>query len=632
MSRRRLWLAAALGFVALVYANGLSGPFVRDDHQLIEEEPRVHSLRPLGEYFGVTFWRNPAGPRNAAYYRPLTTLSFAIDYRIWDGAPAGFHCTNLALHLVCCALVFGLCLRGGAGPLAAALAAALFGSFPRLTEAVTWISGRSDVLAGVGALGALLLYRPEPGRHGARAAAGAVLLGGLLCKEVAAAGALAIAALEVAHARAEGRSLRRTALHLAPIGVALAVYATLRLGLGGTAPFPDVFGWPLRFVLACQAAGTYLLMLLDPLRPRLFIAKLGVIEPVTTTLGVAVFAALGFLVIHVARRGGPPIVAASLALGLAALLPVLHLIPLPVAVLAADRFLFVPVAALCIGVTCAVSRLPASRARAAAILAGTLLPAFGVAAHLRNEVWRDELRLWEVAVEHAPAGSPEPHQELATVLSWRGQPERALESYRQAYRFAAEFARRHPAAGIDRNLRANLALVLSELGRFDEAIPILQQLVREQPRSPRHRLNLGAVYARRLDFAAAAGQLRIALDQYPEFALARRMLRQVERARALWASLPPERPDEPLDVTAARARAFVEVGRLGDADRLWARIVDSEDASPEQLRRAAHYLVRHGRDRAGAARAVARLQRIHGPSEEVRELDRLLAARQPPSD
>jgi tetratricopeptide (TPR) repeat protein len=627
MSRRSLWLAAALGFVALVYANGLSGPFVRDDHQLIEEEPRVHSLRPLGEYFGVAFWRNPAGPRNAAYYRPLTTLSYAIDYQLWDGAPAGFHRTNLALHLVCCALVFGLCRRGGAGPLAAALAAALFGSLPRLTESVTWISGRSDVLAGIGALGALLLYRPEPGRHAARAAAGLVLFAGLLCKEVAAAGALAIAALEVAHGRLDGRPVRRTALHLLPIGVALAVYSTLRLGLGGAAPFPDAFGWPLRFVLACQAIGTYFLMLLDPLRPRLFIAKLGVIEPLVVTLGVVVFAGLAFLVVHVARRRSPPFVAASLALGLAALLPVLHLIPLPLAVLAADRFLFLPAAALCIGLTCAASGLPAPRARVAAALAIALLPAFGVATHVRNEVWDDELRLWEVAVEHAPPGSPEPHRELATVLSWRGQPERALESYRRAYRLAAEFARLHPAAGIDRNLRGNLALVLSELGRFDEAIPILEQLVREQPRSPRHRLNLGAVYARALRFDAAATQFRVALEQYPEFDLARRMLRQVESARALWEPLPPERPDEAIDVTAARARAFVEVGRLGDADRLWARVVDSENASSEQLRRAARYLVRHGRDRDAARRAVARLQDVHGASDEVRELDRLLASR-----
>ena len=107
-------LLAALGFVALLYSNAFAAPFVWDDHHLIEADPSVRELRPLPEYFGRSYWSDQLPPRPLSYYRPLITLSYALDHRLWDGRPAGFHLTNVTLHLLVCALLFALCRRAGA--------------------------------------------------------------------------------------------------------------------------------------------------------------------------------------------------------------------------------------------------------------------------------------------------------------------------------------------------------------------------------------------------------------------------------------------------------------------------------------------------------------------------------------
>ena len=227
--RSGLLLALVLAVVAGAYGSVLSSGFVWDDHLLIDEQPFTQEIRPLSTYLGRRFWSDPTNPDSRSFYRPLVSLSYAVEWQLWNGSPLGFHVTNLLLHLGCCGLVFLLARRAGAAPAAAALCAALFGTLPRLTESVAWISGRVDVMAVLGTLGAVWLHRPDRDAARRRAAAGAVLFVGLLCKEVAAAGAVAIVAIELAARRRDSIPWRATAGHLVPSLLAVAVYGVLRL-------------------------------------------------------------------------------------------------------------------------------------------------------------------------------------------------------------------------------------------------------------------------------------------------------------------------------------------------------------------------------------------------------------------
>jgi tetratricopeptide (TPR) repeat protein len=628
-TRTALALALALACAALAHAPALDVGFVRDDHLLVEANPLVQEPRPLPEYFARAFWSVPTGPGVERYWRPLTLLSFALDWRVSGGVPRRFHATNLALHLACTALVFALARRAGASAAAAGLAAAAFGAFPRGSEAVAWVSGRTDVLATLGALAALLLYTTEPRAHARRALAACAFLAGLLAKEVAVAALAGVALLEW-RARTP-RGLADSAPRLFPLAIAAALYAVLR---SRAEPASAVVDWlhPLeRPLFALQALGAYVAMLADPLRPRLVIGRLGVIEPALLVLGALGLGALGGLVAHRWRSPPPPPGAALAAVGLAALVPVLHLVPLPLSVVAADRFLYLPVAALSALLAAESSRLDARSRGIAAVACAVAVVAFVAATRARERDWQDELRLFEIEAARAPHTSPDAHAELATLLAWQGRSDEALALYQEALRRDAAFTAAHPGAPRDRTLRANYALALSEVGRTAGAVAILEAVTREDPGVGRYWLWLGAVRARALDLDGAERALARASELSPDLALAAQLRAQVGRAREVLRGLPPERAGEDLGARVARARAYTLLGRLGDADRLWREIAEAPEVSAADLVRATRHLVHRGRDLAAAERAVARLEQAFGASDEVRALAAALAARRPPT-
>lgn len=88
------------------------------------------------------------------YYRPLLYLTFVIDKYVWGLEPSFMHLENILLHVANSVLVFSLArylltslsLNPVNSPLAIAL---LFGLHPIATEPVNWVSGRTDLLAGL---------------------------------------------------------------------------------------------------------------------------------------------------------------------------------------------------------------------------------------------------------------------------------------------------------------------------------------------------------------------------------------------------------------------------------------------------------------------------------------------------
>lgn len=96
------------------------------------------------------------------YYRPLLTLSFIFDKYFWGVDTSFMHLDNILLHALNAVMVFfiarklfaKLAISNSILPLGAAL---LFVLHPLNTEAVNWISGRSDLIAGCFVLLSLLI-------------------------------------------------------------------------------------------------------------------------------------------------------------------------------------------------------------------------------------------------------------------------------------------------------------------------------------------------------------------------------------------------------------------------------------------------------------------------------------------
>src|SRR4051794_39416151 len=151
--------------VAFTYGNSLRGALVLDSSVLVLQDVRLRELS--GENLRLMVTRDYWWPTYASdLYRPLTTLSFALNYHVVKGSrdglpdPLPYHLTNMLLHWLNAWLVYGLLarhLRRYGRPLAM-LGAAIYAVHPLNTEVVANVAGRADLLVTFFILSALALH------------------------------------------------------------------------------------------------------------------------------------------------------------------------------------------------------------------------------------------------------------------------------------------------------------------------------------------------------------------------------------------------------------------------------------------------------------------------------------------
>ncbi len=98
-------------------------------------------------------------------YRPIPSLTHAVDHAVWGSSSFAFHGTNLALHATSAFLLFLLLqrLRLPRGP--ALLGALTLAVHPLAASSIGWISERTDTLTDIFMLATLLFFL---GPNGAR--------------------------------------------------------------------------------------------------------------------------------------------------------------------------------------------------------------------------------------------------------------------------------------------------------------------------------------------------------------------------------------------------------------------------------------------------------------------------------
>ncbi|HNQ16693.1 MAG TPA: tetratricopeptide repeat protein [Candidatus Woesebacteria bacterium] len=131
---------------ALCYLPFVNSPFIWDDQQFVTENQTIQSFNFAQMFKEST---TAGGGINSNYYRPLTSISFAIDTGWWGNNPIGFHLTNLVLHLTAGLLLFWLLINLGLSNRWRFWVTTFFLLHPVQTEAVTYISSRGDSLSTV---------------------------------------------------------------------------------------------------------------------------------------------------------------------------------------------------------------------------------------------------------------------------------------------------------------------------------------------------------------------------------------------------------------------------------------------------------------------------------------------------
>ncbi len=146
-----LAVAAVTAATVAVYWNVLHGQFVFDDQLVVLRDARIRGSISSA-------WRLFLPWTAEATHRPLRTFSYVIDYNIGGLNPWIFHASNLVYHILAVWAVFALGSRLTGSRAAALTAAVIFALHPVQTDAVSYISGRRDVLCGLFFFVSVLAY------------------------------------------------------------------------------------------------------------------------------------------------------------------------------------------------------------------------------------------------------------------------------------------------------------------------------------------------------------------------------------------------------------------------------------------------------------------------------------------
>lgn len=437
---RRLapWLVAAVA--CAVYANALANGFALDDRVIVAQNPNVHHLAAFGDAWVSAYWPNL--PFQVGLYRPLTIVSYMLEWALWHGSPVGFHLVNVLVHAAVSALLVVLMLRLGAPVLAAAVGGLLFAIHPVHVEAVAGIVGYAELMMTLLVLVACRVHLARRGPATVRWLGIAVcFLAALLVKETAV--ALPLLLVVVDFLDPERRvPLWRAVWNDAPLYVLLAGvfggylglrYAVLGV-LAGTTPATALLGVSpaVRVATAVRMWPEYLRLLIWP---RDLVADYGPNVLVAASWREpAVYASLllGGVVLAsaAALRHRAPWWTAAVAWFVASVFVVSNLI-VPVGVLLAERTLYLP----SVGVAFAAVPLVAlgrRRARAAWAV-GVLVTVLAIArVWTRTPVWRSTDTLLAQLAEAHPE-SFEGQSYLGDSAMHAGHAAEAVRHYAVAY-------------------------------------------------------------------------------------------------------------------------------------------------------------------------------------------------------
>ena len=310
---------------------------------------------------------------------------------------------------------------------AALLLAAIWGIHPVLTESVTNIVGRADLLGAFGVLAALLAHRQALDASGGRkvawlAAIALAVTAGIFSKESTVVVVAVIAIYDLSFGRAASWKARLPSYFAAVIPCLVFLYVRAQV-LGGVAATAFPFGdnplmgadfWTARMT-AVKVIGRYLALLAWPAglsfdysynENPLFGWGLTSWEDVKAILSLLVCLAGVAGTIVCWRRRKP--VFFAIAFFFATLSPVSNLV-IRIGSIMAERFLYLPSVGFAVLVVYGVNLLwqrLAERGReyrnAVPVAMGVMLLAFAARTYGRNADWVDQGRFWRSAVEAAP--------------------------------------------------------------------------------------------------------------------------------------------------------------------------------------------------------------------------------------
>lgn len=426
-------IGALMVAVTAVFATVLGFDFVNWD------DPWYVINNELIQSWSVSNLAGIATENVARNFAPLTIFSFLIDHTIWGLNPAGFHFTNLLLHVINVALVYLLVLQLTSSRFASFFAAGVFGLHPLQVETVAWVSSRKGLLSATFILLSLRFWLRDECNSSDEVKGILFLVIALMCKAIAVVVPGIVFLYDVLiRQKAVSESIAK---QLVP-----GFFCIMLILQTMTAQTTIVGGVRSHIGMGkLQLLGVDLVILWKYVAMTIFPHDLCMLynQPVDgiwvqIVAALAGWMAVGFLLYRLRDRT-PSLVFACLC-WFALLVPVLNLFP--ITTLMNDRYLYLPMipfaAIVGIGIERVATRLPSPASmrrvsqRLACGVAGIVCLALLAGETTRYlPVWKNGLALWAHAREHAPELTVVQIQ-WANTLQREGNTEQAVAVLKQA--------------------------------------------------------------------------------------------------------------------------------------------------------------------------------------------------------
>ena len=486
MERR---FAVFLTLIAVsVYANTLLSDFVAGDREFIVRNPSLGDIHIVLKSFICDYW-GTLGGQSFVYYLPLIVITHFVDFSLYGLYPLGHHLSNIVFHVIVTLLVYRLfCFFFPSDSRAAFAGAALFALHPIHTHSVSYIMGRTDVLAAVFYVSGLILLIGDQQKKYRVAAACLCYFLALLCKEIAVTLPIVFLLYRfywLSHQEQHGKPDFRISFFF--LCITLILYLLLRsYALEISTPkdvLPEWYTIWQRLSLIFVTCGFYLSKLFLPLR-LCYYSDIGVPGAFKEILTEPLFL-LGsfFLIVCLIALKKVPQLGFALAWIGCSLIPVLNIIPLPS--LAKENYLYIPSVGFCLlfSMVVATQRGKANFALCClAIFLVSLLYGFGTLR--RNNDYRDPITFLTQTLD-TMRPIPLQHRDDARFLEGvknfytayknlgrlymkRGLWEKAAASFEEALLYTSPFLHEYTA-----HLKVSLGVVYEKAGELEKAFRVL---------------------------------------------------------------------------------------------------------------------------------------------------------------
>lgn len=514
---RVIALGVVFAVTVFAYRGVVANGFVYDDAVAVVKNPSVRSLSRASEWVSSPY--AVSANRGGKNYRPVVVASYGLDYAWWGGRAAGFHVTNLLIHLIVVALVYLTARRLWTSDVAALTAAAWMALHPINAQAVNYITARSSTLVAAFVLAAVALYDRwvERGAASFSPAAMGWMAGALVCglmalgaKEASAVLPLLIVVWDRARFGTVA-SWRATVVRSAPFWALLAGWLVVRQIMVGAGSDRGEMPWAWIIQSSAFAAKIFVTAVSHSFWPVGLAMDYGwppaldSVAILSVVAGTVALLAGGWVLVRVDRR-----MAWCAGWFVATLPPVLVLPFLTRLALYQEHRAYpaeIGMAWLIGGVVWWGASRVSGRpwvVRVAGAFAAVLIVVMVTMDAQRTRVWSDSVRLWEdvlarypdSAVARAERGTwlvnngrfdegereflaalrtmPNyvyPHLMLGVTYAKRGEFERAVAAYRTALEFRPAFV----------EARIRLGLAYEALGHADQALAEYDRAIRDDP-------------------------------------------------------------------------------------------------------------------------------------------------------